>query len=73
MLSSRHKLLFITCKCMHLIGRAFYESDLDLNNRLESMWSLDIFGDMMATNNTVMQKDGVFRQIASTHHIEWQL
>ena len=43
MLSSRHKLLFI--KRMHLIGVAFYEPNLD---RLESMWSPDIFGEMMA-------------------------
>ena len=43
MLSSRHKLLFI--KRMRLIGVAFYEPDLD---RLESMWSQDIFGEMMA-------------------------
>ena len=46
MLCSHHKLLFI--KCMRLIGVVFYEP---LNNRLESMWSPDIFGDMMATNN----------------------
>ena len=54
MLSSRHKLLFI--KRMRLIGVAFYEPDLD---RLESMWSPDIFGEMMATNNAVMQEDRV--------------
>ena len=30
---------------MHLIGVAFYESDLD---RLESMWSRNIFWEMMA-------------------------
>ena len=53
MLSSRHKLLFI--KRMRLIGVAFYEPDVD---RLESMWSPDIFGEMMATNN-VMQEDRV--------------
>ena len=51
MLSSRHKLSFI--KRMRLIGVAFYEPDLDW---LESMWSPDIFGDMMATNNAIMQK-----------------
>ena len=54
MLPSRHKLLFI--KRMHLIGVAFYEPDLD---RLESMWSTDILGDMMATNNAVMQEGRV--------------
>ena len=54
MLSSRHKLFFI--KHMHLIGVAFYEPDLD---RLESMWSPDIFGKMMAMNNAVMQEDRV--------------
>ena len=48
--------------------------DLDLNNWLESVWSTDIFEDiMMATNNAVMQEDRVFRQIASTHHLEWAL
>ena len=52
--SSRHKLLFI--KHMHLIGVVFHEPDLD---RLESMWSPDIFGEMMATNNAVMQEDRV--------------
>ena len=46
MLSSSYKLLLI--KCMHLIGVAFYEPNLD---RLESMWSPDIFGEMIATNN----------------------
>ena len=50
MFSSCHKLLFIKRMC--LIGVAFYEPDLD---RLESMWNPDIFGEMMATNNTVMQ------------------
>ena len=54
MLYSRNKLLFI--KRMRLIGVAFYEPDLD---RLESMWSPDIFGEMMATNNAVMQEDRV--------------
>ena len=43
MLSSRNKLLFI--KHMRFIGVAFYEPDHD---RLESMWSPDIFGEMMA-------------------------
>ena len=43
MLSSRDKLSFI--KRMRLIGVVFYEPDLD---RLESMWSPDIFGEMMA-------------------------
>ena len=43
MLSSRDKLLFI--KRMRLIGVAFYEPDLDL---LESIWSPDIFQEMMA-------------------------
>ena len=63
------KLLFI--KHMRLIGVVFY---LDLNNRLESMWSPDIFGDnMMATNNAVMQEDRILRQIASTHYLERQL
>ena len=62
--SSCHKPLFI--KRMHLIGVAFYESDLD---RLESIWSPAIFGEMMATNNVIMQED---RQIASTRHLEWQ-
>ena len=52
MLSSRHKLLFI--KRMHLIGVAFNEPDLAW---LGSMWSPDIFGEMMATNNAVMQED----------------
>ena len=28
-------------------------------DRLESMWSQDIFGQMMATNNAVMQEDRV--------------
>ena len=65
MLSSYYKLLFI--KRMHLIGMVFYEPDLDLNNKLKSMWSPD---DMMATNNAVMQEDRVFRQIASTRHLE---
>ena len=41
--------------------------DLALNNRV---WSPDFFEDMMATNNAVMQVDRVFRQIASTHHLE---
>ena len=68
MLSFCHKLLFI--KCMRLIGVEFYEPDLDRNNRLESMWSPD---DMMATNNAVMQEDRVFRQIASTCHLERQM
>ena len=54
MLSSCHKLLLI--KRMRLIGVAFYEPDLD---RLESMWSPDTFGEMMATNNTVMQEDRI--------------
>ena len=67
MLSSRHKLLFI--KRMRLIGVAFYEPDL---YRLESMWSSDIFGEMMATNNAVMQEDS-FRQISNTRHLERQL
>ena len=48
-------------------------SDLDLNNWLESVWSPDIFEDMMATDNAVMQEDRVFRQIASTRHLERQL
>ena len=52
--------LLVTSYCLlsaytHLIGMAFYEPDLD---RLESMWSSDIFGEMMDTNNVVMQKDG---------------
>ena len=47
--------------------------DLDLN-WLESVWSPDFFEDIMvATNNTVMQEDRVFRQIAITHHLERQL
>ena len=54
MFSSCHKLLFI--KRMHLIGVAFYEPNLD---RLESMWSPGIFGEMVATNNAVMQEDRV--------------
>ena len=54
MLSSRHNLLFI--KRMRLIRMAFYEPDLD---RLESMWSPDIFGEMMATNNAVMHEDRI--------------
>ena len=29
--------------------------DLDLNNWLKCVWSLDFFEDMMATNNSVMQ------------------
>ena len=53
-LSSHHKLLFI--KRMRLIGVVFYEPDLD---RLKSMWSPGIFGEMMATNNAVMQEDRV--------------
>ena len=61
MLSSRHKLLFI--KRMRLIGVAFYESDLDHDG-----WK--VFGEMMATNNVIMQED---RQIASTRHLEWQM
>ena len=45
--------------------------DLDLNNWLESVWSPDFFEDiMMATINTIMQEDRVFRLIASTHHLE---
>ena len=51
MLSSRDKLLFI--KRMRLIGVAFYEPDID---RLDS---IDIFGEMMATNKAVMQEDRV--------------
>ena len=48
--------------------------DLDLNNWLVSVWSPDYFEDiMMATNNTVMQEDRVFRQIASTRHLEQEL
>ena len=48
--------------------------DLDLNNWLESVWSPDFFEDiMMATNNAVMQEDRVFRQIASTRHLERDL
>ena len=43
--------------------------DLDLNNWLESVWSLDFFEDMRATNNAVMQ-DQIFKQIASTCHLE---
>ena len=50
MLSSHHKLLF--SKRLLLIGVAFYGPDLD---RLESMGSPDIFGEMMATNNAVIQ------------------
>ena len=46
----------IIFKHMRLIGMAFYESDLD---QLESMWSPDIFGEMMATNNAIMQEDWV--------------
>ena len=38
---------------MRLIGMAFYEPDLD------RMWSQDIFGEMMAKNNAVMQEDRV--------------
>ena len=46
--------------------------DLDLNNWLESVLSLDFFEDIvMATNNAVIQEDRVFRQIASTCHLEW--
>ena len=63
--SSCHKLLFI--KRMRLIGVAFYEADLD---RLESSWSPAIFGEMMATNNVIMQED---RLIASTRQLERQL
>ena len=47
---------------MRLIGVAFYEPDLDW---LE-VWSPDIFGEMMATINAVMQEDLSFRQISST-------
>ena len=54
MLSSRHKLLFI--KRMRLIGVVFNEPDLD---RLDSMWSPDILGEMVATNKAVMQEDRV--------------
>ena len=55
--------LLVTSYCLlsaytHLIDMAFYEPDLD---RLESMWSSDIFGEMMDTNNVLMQEDG-FRQ-----------
>ena len=52
---------------MRLIGVAFYEPERDL---LESIWSPDIFREMMATNNVIMQED---RQIASTRHLERQL
>ena len=52
MLSSRDKLLFINR--IRLIGMAFYEPHLD---RLNSMWSPDICGEMMATNKAVMQED----------------
>ena len=65
MFSSRHKLLFT--KRTRLIGVVFYEPDLDW---LESMWSPGIFGEVMATNNTVMQEDRVL-EIASTCHLEW--
>ena len=42
---------------MRFIGRmAFYEPDLD---RLESMWSPDNFGEIMATNNAIMQEEQV--------------
>ena len=58
-------LLFI--KRMHIIGVAFYERDLD---QLESTWSPAIFGEMMATNNVIMQED---QQIASTRPLERQL
>ena len=54
MLSSHHKLLFN--KRIRLIGVVFYEPDRD---RLESMWSPDIFGEMMAMNNIVIQEDPV--------------
>ena len=48
--------------------------DLDLNNWLESVWNPDFFeGIIMATNNAVMQEDRIFRQIASTHHLERDL
>ena len=46
---------------------------LDLNNRLESIWTPDMFGDMMAMNNPGVREDRVFRQIASTRHLERQL
>ena len=51
---------------MRLIGVAFYDPDLD---GLESIWSPAIFGEMMATNNVIMQEDP---QIASTRHLERQ-
>ena len=58
MLSSRHKLLFI--KRMRLIGMVFYEPDLDW---LESMWSSDIFGETMTTNNAVIQEDRILDKL----------
>ena len=58
MLSSHHKLSFIKDMC--LIGVAFYEPYLDLKNRMKNMWNPDIFGDMMAMNNAVMQENPVF-------------
>ena len=54
MLSSRYKLLLI--KRMHLIGVVFCDPDLD---RLKSMWSPHIFGEIMAMNNAVMLEDRV--------------
>ena len=48
--------------------------DLDLNDWLKSVWSPDLFEDiMMATINAVMQEDRVFRKTASTRHLERQL
>ena len=48
--------------------------NLDLNNWLESVWNPDFFEDVMiATNNAIMQEDRVFRQIASTRHLERDL
>ena len=57
---------------MRLIGVAFYERNLtgDLDGWKVYIWSPAIFGEMMATNNVVMQED---RQLASTRHLERQL
>ena len=65
MLSSHYKLLFI--KHMRLIGVAFYELDFD---QLESMWSPDIFGEIMAMMITLSCKKIEF-QTNRQHSQSW--
>ena len=66
LLSAHYLLSACTLLVTSYCGVAFYEPDLD---RLESMWSPDIFGEMMA----ICKKISRFRQIASTGRLERQL